>query len=133
MDLFQEGTFHLHSGAFSRWKIECDALSEGEWDTLGLMLSEILPPFSEVVGVPRGGIKLAQAMQEFRTPGGFLLIVDDVLTTGNSMREERAFRETRHGLYPQDIQGAVIFARGACPIWVTPLFQMYPLGTAKGS
>ena len=44
-----------------------------------------------------------------------MLIVDDVFTTGASM-------EALHT--PGDI-GAVVFARGLCPSWITPLFQMW--------
>jgi len=48
-----------------------------------------------------------------------LLIVDDVLTTGSSMEEVRK----EMGTYYQS-EGFVLFARGECPDWITPLFQM---------
>lgn len=64
--------------------------------------------------MPRGGLRLAEALKLYVTEGA-LLIVDDVLTTGASMEE---FRNGREAL------GAVIFARGHCPSWVVPLFQM---------
>lgn len=114
-DLFQAGQIELHSGAKTNWKIECDALSDSEIDTLALMLSEILPAFGSVEGVPRGGDRLAKAMLRYCTTGP-LLIVDDVLTTGNSMAAHRAFRKRTIG--------AVLFARGQCPPWVVPLFQL---------
>ena len=46
------------------------------------------------------------------------LIVDDVLTTGGSMVDHRA------ALGGSRCKGVVIFARGECPSWVVPLFQM---------
>jgi hypothetical protein len=115
--LFQQGEFKLHGGAPSKWKIDCDALSSDEIETVALMLAEILPPFGSVEGVPTGGLRLAESMRQFRTSGP-LLIVDDVLTTGGSIEECRNGREAI---------GAVIFARGKCPTWVTPLFSLAPV------
>lgn len=114
--LFKPGSFTLHSGAVAKWKIECDALTVEDWAALGIMLMERIPAFGSVEGVPRGGVVLATLLRIFATDGP-LLIVDDVLTTGKSMDDHRAGR---------DAIGAVIFARGPCPSWVTPLFQMPP-------
>lgn len=115
MNLFQLGNFRLHSGAVSGWKIECDALTSADWDALAVMVWELVPFYGSVEGVPRGGLPLAERLHQWRTHDGPLLIVDDVLTSGGSMEEHRAGR---------DAVGAVVFARGACPPWVTPLFQM---------
>jgi hypothetical protein len=117
-DLFQTGNFRLHSGEESLWKIECDSLSAQDVATLALMLGQVLPPFGSVIGVPRGGLRLAEALGRHCRYGP-LLIVDDVLTTGRSM-------EGYHQRQPDSI-GAVLFARGKCPEWITPLFKM-PLG-----
>lgn len=121
MKLFQFGTFRLHSGAFSRLKIECDTLTDSELDVLAYELAERLPLFSAVEGVPTGGLQLASAMRPYAT--GYashpLLIVDDVYTTGTSMEEFRAGRSAI---------GAVLFARN--PVshdWITALFTMPPL------
>lgn len=114
--LFQLGDFTLHGGERAGWKIDCDALTPIDWQALAQMLADLLPPFGTVEGVPRGGCKLAAALREHASvDSGPLLIVDDVLTTGASLEAQRA---GRHAL------GAVIFARGVCPAWVTPLFQM---------
>ena len=112
--LFRSGVFHLHGGQTSRWKIDCDALTDADLETLALMLSERVSPFGRVEGVLSGGLCLAAAMRKFVTSGP-LLIVDDVLTTGTSMEAQRNGREAI---------GAVLFARGACPAWVRPLFQL---------
>jgi hypothetical protein len=118
MALFQLGKFKLHSGATSRFKIECDSLSDEDLECLAHLLSERLPSFGSVEGVPRGGLRLADKMRKYVTSGP-LLIVDDVLTKGTSMNEHRAGREAI---------GAVLFARAqSIPDWITPLFQISPI------
>lgn len=112
MNLLQLGDFALASGRKSRFKIDCDALSDADIATAAAWLAELLPPFGWVEGVPRGGLRLAAALRFYASIGP-LLVVDDVFTTGNSMERQRAGREAI---------GAVIFARGPCPPWVTPLF-----------
>lgn len=118
MSLFRLGDFTLASGAKSRWKIDCDALTPGDWEALAAMAADVLPPFGEVEGVPTGGEPFARALRKYRTRDGLdpLLIAEDVLTTGASM--ERC----RGGL--ADAVGVCVFARGPCPAWVTPLFRM---------
>lgn len=118
MTLFRIGDFALHSGDRSRWKIECDSLTDEDWAALALMVVERVKPFTAVRGVPRGGLKLAKALEPYRSFGNGVLIVDDVLTTGASMEQARRGRDSA--------QGAVVFARGECPDWVTPLFRMVP-------
>lgn len=115
MNLFQQGKVTLHSGENALWKIECDALTNKDIQTIALMLMEVLPPFDKVEGVPRGGLRLAEALRGYSINGGQLLIVDDVTTTGFSLEKQRTGRSAI---------GAVIFARGRCQDWVTPLFQM---------
>jgi len=114
--LFNFGNFTLHSGERSTFKIDCDALTDADWNGLAWMIHVRFPSFSEVEGVPSGGIPLADKLAQFRSANSQrLLIVDDVLTTGASMEEQRAGR---------DAIGVVVFARGECPSWVTPIFQM---------
>ena len=113
--LFRRGLFRLHSGDMSTWKIDCDVMGDDEVITVAMMLREMLPSFGDVEGIPMGGLRLARALRQWTTPGNrTLLIVDDVLTTGVSMEEHRRGREAI---------GAVIFARGPYPAWVTPLFS----------
>jgi len=114
VSIFIQGGFRLHSSGFSAWKIDCDGLTSEDIETLALMLSEVLPAFGSVEGVPSGGRWIADALAPYVTSGP-LLIVDDVLTTGRSMEEHRAGR---------DAIGAVLFQRGAGLPWVTPLFAM---------
>lgn len=98
--LFELGNFTLHAGGTAAWKIECDALSDDDWKCLARMIAERVPQFSSVRGIPRGGLKLAEYLVPYVTTGP-ALVVDDVWTTGTSMREE---------LKPGEI-GFVVFAR----------------------
>lgn len=104
MRLFQLGEFTLHGGDKSFFKIDCDALSDADWECLAYMIAVKSAPFRDVVGIPRGGTKLAHAMAKYATPdndGLPVLVVDDVWTTGGSMK---------NALGPDNI-GWVVFAR----------------------
>lgn len=117
MSLFRTGKFSLHSGAVSDFKIDADFLSNDDWSALAAYaVAHLLPPFGEVEGVPTGGLSFANHLGSWATEGP-LLIVDDVLTTGDSMEEQRGDR---------DAVGLVVFARGALPLWVVPMFIMVP-------
>lgn len=121
--LFQEGTFTLHSGATSAFKIECDALTDTDITTLAALIAERADPFGAVEGVPRGGFRLAEALRPHISRGNSrLLIVDDVYTTGASLRAHLGDRSTTWG-----IRAWVIFSRCPIenmPIWAHALFQM---------
>lgn len=112
--LFQTGNFRLHSGEESAFKIECDALTDHDWAALAQIIVTRIPPFGQVEGVPSGGLQLAAELEPYATEGP-LLIVDDVLTTGISMEKYRG---------PRPAIGVVIFARGDCAEWITPLFRL---------
>lgn len=117
--LFQTGSFKSHSGEVLPWKIACDTLSVDDWDCLALMLTEMIGPFGNVEGISKGGTPFANALQKHcDNPRMFpLLIVDDVMTTGQSMEQARKGRRS---------VGAVVFARGPIvPNWITPIFRMW--------
>lgn len=118
MNLLVSGKFKLHSGAESNFKIDCDALTDEDLATIAMLISEKIK-FSDVYGIPRGGIRLANCLARHRTSNSCLLIVDDVLTTGNSMEE------TKRKLGRLDTLGVVIFARSRCPDWIRPVFQVW--------
>lgn len=119
MNLFQLGKFTSHAGNELEWKIECDALTDDDWECLAKMISERIM-FHEVVGIPRGGNKLAAALQKYceteKTPKTYRLVVDDVWTTGKSMMET----------LQNDDFGYVVFARRRIPYGhpVRALFTM---------
>lgn len=123
MDLFQTGTFKLAAGTVSDFKIECDALTDGEIETLATQLARRLPPFRwNVFGIPRGGLRLARAMEIYGKSSGPRLICDDVYTTGYSFGTY--LTSISEDEMPEGWIGAVLFARTPAPIGITALFQM---------
>jgi len=116
--MFESGNFRLHSGDQSLWKINCDCLSTDDWATLAALAGDRLR-FSAVVGIPQGGLAFAEGCRKYADLSQPLpvLIVDDVLTTGASMEE---FKARTKG----PVIGCVVFARGPCPDWVTPIFHL---------
>ncbi len=126
LGLFTLGFFTLHSGEHSPYKIDCDFLTDADIETLAYMLKRRLPVFSSVVGVPRGGLRLAAAMEKYARPvGAPRLIVDDVYTTGNSLIAQRMLMSD--SVAAENAIGAVIFARKPVTLpWVTALFTLTP-------
>lgn len=129
-NLFVKKEFRMHSGGIAHYKIECDALTDGDIETLAYIISEKAKQMTmgqleghgigRVIGVPRGGLRLANALQKYVTAGrGITLIVDDVLTTGKSMEEAKL-----NSSAGDDVIGVVIFARSECPSWIFPVFSM---------
>ena len=116
-NLFKFGFVKLSSGRCSNFKIDCDALTVNDINTLAQLIAKKFR-FSKVVGIPTGGDRLAYALQKWTKKYGPLLIIDDVLTTGASMEKEKAKYPYLH------VVGVVIFARGPCPSWVHPMFNM---------
>ena len=114
--LFNRGSFQSHSGLELTWKIECDSLPDSDLEALAELVGKKLK-FDRVIGVPRGGLRFAQALRPYSVAGGPTLLVDDVLTTGRSMTELR-------GTIDGPVIGVVIFARGSVPLWVTPIFEL---------
>lgn len=111
--LFQLGDFTLASGQKSRWKIECDALTDAGWECIAYLAAQITPDFGVVIGVPTGGLPFARAMQKYVSPASLTrLVVDDVLTTGNSMKAM---------MQPGDF-GLVAFARRPLPAGIGAVF-----------
>jgi hypothetical protein len=130
-ELIKFGWFRSHNGLQLPWKLDADALSD---DTISELAKIIAGKFSfgHVEGVPRGGLRLAAALLPNASTGYPLLIVDDVLTTGASMELalERA-REQTQGV--GRAIGVVIFARGPCPSWVWPIFQVSEWTQSRGT
>ena len=126
--LFDYGDFISHAGLPLKWKIECDAISPDQWKALARMIMDYQErPFYKAVGIPRGGLPLASAMNEYASGDEKdpIMICDDVFTTGTSMQEFIAEN------YPMWSAGQgfrwVVFARTPCnhhPHHVRALFTM---------
>ena len=125
--LFIQKDFTMHSGGKGFFKIECDSLNNEELDTLALIgvktIEELYSnkKIRRVHGIPEGGIRLAEAFENHidEKNGELDLIVDDVYTTGNSMREARKELEWETPI------GIVIFSRTKYYFdWIIPLFTM---------
>lgn len=124
--LFKTGDFTLHSGGKSWFLIDSNALTDGDIEFLAeFIVKELkIDNFEVAVGIPRGGTRLAETLNDKyagRGPMNHVLIIDDVCTTGDSLEEYKKELED-HG--DTIIGGVVIFNRGNCPNWVTPIFQM---------
>ncbi len=135
MNLFQDGDFTSHAGLPLNWKLECDAITDDEWRCLAKMIMDYqTEPFYEAVGIPRGGNKLAVALNQYASgnPKDFTLICDDVFTTGTSMLD---FIKEK---YPNWSMGMgyrwVVFARqpsNIAPYFTRALFTMPKLQVKK--
>ena len=110
MPLFQWGRFKSAAGLDLNWKIECDALHSHDWACIAHASAKFIGPFGRAIGVPRGGLQLADAFGPLCDPASHrLLIVDDVWTTGASMN---AFADS---IGAEGWTGFVAFARGELP------------------
>ena len=116
MTLFENKPFVSHSGVRLPFKINCDALRDKDIATIATIVHRRFA-FSKVHPIPRGGTRLAKALEQFCVPGAGTIIVDDVFTTGASMK--KAWHEIGH-----DSIGVVIYARNRCPSWVYPVFRL---------
>ena len=118
MNLFEKKNFISHAGIPMTWKLECDAISESEWEALATMIMDYQKePFGKVVGIPRGGIPLQKALEPFATGNDTdpLLVVDDVYSTGTSFIEFCG---------EDDCLKWVVFARKTTENGVRALFTM---------
>jgi hypothetical protein len=115
--LFRWGSFVAASGKTLDWKIECDVLTPEDWRALAHIVAPTLPPISDIVPVPTGGVPFADALREAGVggnPEGQRLIVDDVWTTGGSVRK----------FWRAPDIAVVAFARGATPWWVSVIWRL---------
>jgi len=129
MSLFQKKEFFSHSGELLDFKIECDALTEEDLETFVYLIGSRYG-FKRVIGIPKGGERLAEALKEYEDPEMWsTLIVDDVLTTGGSMEEARLslFAEDPE-ITETNVMGVVLFSRmypDDVPSWIKPIFQIW--------
>jgi hypothetical protein len=116
MNLFIKEDFISHAGLPLTWKVECDALTDTDYQALAKIVSEKIN-FKDVKGIPRGGIPFENALKQYASNDSSdpLLICDDVYTTGTSMRE----------VYEDGAIGIVVFARNEITDdWIKAIWQM---------
>ena len=116
MNIFIREDFISHAGLPLTWKVECDALTDKDYEALAKIVSEKLT-FRDVKGIPRGGITFEKALKPYCTndENDPLLIADDVYTTGTSMRE----------VYEEGAIGIVVFARNEITDdWIKAIWQL---------
>jgi|TARA_B100001750_G_C15478382_1_gene583943 orotate phosphoribosyltransferase-like protein len=116
MNIFIREDFISHAGLPLTWKVECDALTNKDYEALAKIVSEKMT-FRDVKGIPRGGIPFENALKQYCTnnDNDRLLICDDVYTTGTSMRE----------VYEKDAIGVVVFARNEITDdWIKAIWQL---------
>ncbi len=124
--MFKWDKFTSHSGLELFWKICCDSLTDEDWACIAELIASKVK-FRRVVGIPAGGLKLAEKLAEHAhelrlgNTDSPVLIVDDVLTTGDSFREARSKLKDEG---EANVVGVVLYARGPCPWWVTPVFGL---------
>ena len=124
MNLFERKEFFSHSGNLLDWKIECDALTVEDIETLAHLISKKYT-FRRVYGLPSGGTRLGIALQKYTDDtSNVSLIVDDVLTTGQSMEDHR-YSVWAENLEDEEVAGVVIFARGESADWIVPIFELH--------
>lgn len=123
MNLFEKKKWIMHSGDISDFKIECDALTDKDIETLAYLISKRFT-FYGIYGIPTGGLRLAKALNKYKQKDGFyFLIVDDVMTSGESMKEAGQKEGWR-----DNVVGVVIFGRNMfnVPRWIYSMFDMQP-------
>ena len=81
------GDFKLASGIKSWYKLECDLLTDSDIEIILENNKHRIPEFGIAMGVPTGGLRIARLIEKYKTPDSSkILIVDDVLTTGSSVK-----------------------------------------------
>ena len=66
MNLFIREDFISHAGLPLTWKVECDALTNKDYEALAKIVSEKMT-FRDVKGIPRGGIPFENALKQYCT------------------------------------------------------------------
>lgn len=118
--VFQLRRTTLSSGLVSGWKLNFERFDQPSVWCFAAQIARRAGAFGRVEGVPTGGEELARCLARWIQPtSDVLLIVDDVLTTGESIRQQRNGRRAT---------GWVVFDRSAefgieRPGWVRALWR----------
>ncbi len=124
-NLFIKKRFKMHAGGMSDFKLECDALTEKDYDTLAFLISRKIS-FKKAYGVPSGGLIFAEKLNQYKDENSNnILIAEDVVTTGKSMEDfkQKLIKEDA-SLTNANIFGITAFSRGPLPFWVRSVFNL---------
>lgn len=124
-NLFRWGNFVSHSGETLTFKIDCDALTDDDITCIAKIITIKIPKFFKAIGIPAGGTRLANELNKYSdSASNVILIIDDVLTSGNSMEESR--KETKKLFKNNPIVGFVIFNRSKknLPSWINSVCEI---------
>ncbi len=125
--MFLDQPFTSHSGLSLTWKVECDQLTKEDWRCIAKVVADGMA-FKKVIGIPYGGTLFAEALKPYcDDQSTYILIVDDVLTTGKSMEEvkEKLLAEDPD-LRSWMIRGLVLYSRALeVPFWIVPFWQLF--------
>lgn len=116
--------FVSRAGLNLPFKFEADAISPASWENLAKAAAPRLPPFGPAVGVPRGGLILAQCMRKYADPDcGTVLLCEDIWTTGGSWVKTATAYVGKDNVYDAArVIGLVLLARGRTPPNVYAMF-----------
>lgn len=107
---FIKKDFISHSGLPLTFKVECDDLTDEELSIFADIIGKNFS-FKEVYGIPRGGIRIAEQLKKYKDKNSYmLLIVDDVITTGNSFAKA-VVQKMEEGWDSRNIYEIALFSR----------------------
>lgn len=115
MSLINLGEFRLASGQKSKFKLDCDALSQSDLEAVAAYVALTMGRFGGVTGVPTGGLRLAEELEKYTDDiSPVHLVVDDVYTTGKSIKPYMEAARLEYGA--ANVKMFVIFNRSAEPL-----------------
>ncbi len=126
-NIFRYGKVNLSSGEESNYKIDCDYLTDDDIEFFARLIAQNIK-FKKVWGIPTGGTRLAKALLKYCVIDHHApcIMVDDVMTTGNSFEKAKKEFEKSEILRFTDLVGVCIFCRNLSkkPDWVKSIFDV---------
>lgn len=104
--VFRFGEFLNRAGHPTHFLIQGQALADEDFAALATYVAPLLQPFSSVVGIPRTGVRFAEALRAHAVAEGGRLIADDVVYTNARF----------HDIWEPGDQGVAIFNRSGHPL-----------------
>lgn len=136
MSIFKNQRVHKADGRVLPFVIDCDDMTDAELGIFAKMIIDRYPDFADVIhpNSHYGSVapRLAKAICELRPAipyeqAKYVLVVDDVVTTGASMEKCKQDHEASKPLAasPWGYVGVSIFSHGhSIPQWIHPIFAI---------